>query len=231
MKLDVEATFMKPAAVGLVAVAVTACGSSGEPNNEPATGGQCFETSLQNCGSGPWDPFGIALAFAWVGGQCTREVSCDPVETDLVAGIVTDSYINANWRVGSVPDREPNDTTDNAMPVVLQAGGAIFLTGTVNDVSDPADVLALAVASSEGLIAAYLCETPQDCTLPFLQTDEIYIELFDQNGTLIQTTDMMQSSDGHSISLLPVAGLGYFISVTARDTNGSDFTYRLNIVD
>jgi len=213
-----------------VAVGLAACGSSGS-EDETVTGGMCFETSLQNCGPGPWDPFGIALTFAWVGGQCTREVSCDPVETNLTGGIVTDDYINANWRVGSVPDREPNNTTENAMPVVLQSGGAIFLTGTVNNANDPADVLALAVASSDGLIAIYLCATPQDCTLPFLQSNEIHIDLFDQNGTLIQTTNMMQSADGHSIAFLPSAGLGYFVSVTARDTKSADFTYRLNIVD
>lgn len=230
MKLHTEAVMRKSAVFCSLAVVLSSCSSSGT-DNEPATGGQCFETSLQNCGSGPWDPFGIALAFAWVGGQCTREVSCESAETDLTAGIVTDDYINENWRVGSVPDREPNDTTENAIPVVLQTGGGIFLTGTVNDASDPADVLALAVASSDGLIAVYLCETPQDCTLPFLQSDEIYIDLFDQNGTLIQTTNMMQSTNGHSISFLPVAGLGYFVSVTARDTKGGDFNYRLNIVD
>jgi len=220
----------KMVTVCLVATGLTACGSSGS-DDEPVTGGRCFDTSLQNCGPGPWDPFGIALTFAWVSGQCTQEVSCNLVETDLTAGIVTDDYINANWRVGSVPDREPNDTTENAMPVVLQAGGAIFMTGTVNDANDPADVLALAVASSDGLIGIYLCATPQDCTLPFLQSDEIHIELFDQNGTLIETTNMMQSANGHSISFLPAAGLGYFVAVTARDTNNADFAYRLNIVD
>ncbi len=220
----------RSAVIAVMMVGLAACNSSGS-QDDPPTDGRCFETSLQNCGPGPWDPFGIALAFAWVGGQCTQEVSCESVQTDLTAGIVTDDYINSNWRVGSVPDREPNDTTETAMPVVLQAGGGIFLTGTVNDASDPADLLALAVASSEGLIAIYLCETPQDCTLPFLQSDEIHIDLFDQNGTLIQTTNMMQSANGHSISFLPASGLGYFVAVIARDTNGADFAYRLNIVD
>ena len=143
----------------------------------------------------------------------------------------TDDYINANWTVGFVPDREPNNTLDSAMPVVLQAGGAIFLSGTVNDANDTADMLALAIGSSNDLISIYLCRTPQDCILPFLQSDEIHIDLFDQNGTLIQTTNMMQSTNGHSISFLPVAGLGYYVAVTARDTNSGDFAYRLNIVD
>lgn len=224
------AVLKKSGVLVLVAISIAAC-SSGGSDDVPATDGRCFETKLQNCGPGPWDPFGIALAFAWVGGQCTQEVSCESVQTDLTAGIVTDDYINGNWRVGSVPDREPNDTTENAMPVVLQAGGGIFLTGTVNDSNDPSDMLALAIASTDGLIALYLCETPQDCTSPFLQSDEIHIDLFDQNGTLIQTTNMMQSANGHSISFLPAAGLGYFVAVTARDTNGADFAYRLNIVD
>jgi hypothetical protein len=219
--------------LGVLLASLAACGSSDNKIVTTTPGGVCLETRLENCGPGPWDPFGIALAFAWVSGQCTMEVRCEstPVQTDFSSGIVTDSFINANWRVGSVPDREPNDTIDNAMPVVLQAGGAIFLNGTVNDTSDPGDVLALAIDSTNDLIAIYLCVTPQDCTAPFLQTDEIHIDLFDQNGQLIETTNMMQSANGHSIAFLPAAGLGYFVRVTARDTVGADFAYRLNIVD
>jgi len=220
------------ATLGLIAVGLAAC-TSGGSDDEPKIGGTCYRTTLQNCGPGPWDPFGIALTFAWVSGQCTQEVQCeaDPVQTDLVNGIVTNDYINSNWLVGSVPDREPNDGTDSAMPVVLRAGGAIFLTGSVNDADDPTDMVALAVQSSDGLIAAYLCATPESCAAGFLQSDRIYIDLLDQNGTVIETTNPAQGATRHDIAWLPTPGLGYFVAVRARDTGGADFVYRLNIVD
>ena len=226
-------SFYAWAILGLLVASPTACSSGSSDDSPLVIGGTCQRTTLQNCGSGPWDPFGIALAFAWVSGQCTEEVGCEaaPVPSDLLNGVVTNDFINANWTVGSVPDREPNDDMDEAMPVVLRAGGAIFLTGTVNDADDPADVLALAVQSFSGQIATYLCATPQNCAGQNLQSDQIHIDLLDQNGTLIQSTNPVQGSSSHGIAFLPAAGLGYFVAVRARDTGGADFVYRLNIVD
>ena len=220
-----------PRALIMLSVAIAGCESSDDDDSQ--TGGMCTQTSIENCGPGPWDPFGIALTFAWVGGQCTKEVSCADraPPTDIPNGIVADDYINANWLVGFVPDREPNDTTDNALPIVFRRGTGVFLEGTVNDATDPADMVAVAIQSANAKIAAYLCPTPQICTVPFLQTNEIYLELYDSAGTLLQTTNMMQTSNGHEIPFLPVIGAGYFVAVRALDTGGADFAYRLNIVD
>lgn len=220
-------------AIGLLAMSLAGCSTGTPEDHGQQIGGVCHRTTLQNCGPGPWDPFGIALTFAWIGGQCTEEVQCEagPVRSDLVNGIVTNDYIDSNWLVGSVPDREPNDGTGSAVPVVLRTGGAIFLTGSVNGADDPTDMLALAVQSSEGLIAAYLCATAQNCVGQRLQTDEIYLELLDQNGSLIETTNPAQGATRHEIVFLPTPGLGYFVAVRARDTGGGDFAYRLNIVD
>jgi hypothetical protein len=223
------------ALVGITNLSLTACDSSGSDSGDQYTaeGGVCRETKLQNCGSGPWDPFGIALVFAWVGGQCTEEVRCEsePVQSDLSNGIVTDTFIVGNWTQTRRIDTEPNNSIDEAMPVVLEAESSIFLTGTVNDATDRADYVALGVKSSEGLVAVYLCRAVNECLLPFLQTDQIYIELLDQNGTVIQTTDMMQTSNGHEITFMPAQGLGYFIAVRTRDTGGEDLSYQLNITD
>jgi len=217
----------------LFAVCLAACKSGSSDDDNAQIGGVCYRTTLQNCGSGPWDPFGMALTIAWVSGQCTEEVECraQPVQSDLVNGIVTNDYINTNWLVSRVQDREPNDGTDSAVPVVLQARNSIFFTGSVNDADDPADVVALAVQSSDGLIAAYLCASPQNCAGSFLQSDQIYLDLLDQNGTLIQTTNPAQGATSHDIAWLPTPGLGYFVAVRARDTGGADFAYHLNIVD
>jgi hypothetical protein len=235
MRAETELPARRPGtgvAIVLVCACFAGCDSSGSGGGNNDTGGTCVQTTIQNCGSGPWDPFGIALLFAWVGGQCSEEVRCESQAlTDLSGGIVSNNYVNSNWSVGFVPDREPNDSTGNALPVVLDSGGAIFLDGTVNDATDAQDTVALAVRSANNSIVIYLCSTPQTCTLPFLQTDEIYIDLYDQAGTLIQTTSVAQSANGHSISLLPVQGAGYFVAVVARDTGGADFEYRLNIVD
>lgn len=220
------------AMIAIAGACSTACGGADTGDPSTATGGVCVTTTIHNCGSGPWDPFGIALLFAWVGRQCSQEVSCESqTQTDLSTGIVSDSYINSTWDIGFIPDREPNDSTSSALPAVMRSGGGIFLSGRVNDTTDPRDMMALGVESASDAIAIYLCATPQTCTLPFLQTDKIHIELYDQAGTLMQTTNMMQSPNGHSITLLPVQRAGYFIAVVARDTGGSDFAYRLNIVD
>jgi hypothetical protein len=221
--------------VALLVSSLAACESSESDSSQAqgGAGGVCRQTSLQNCGPGPWDPFGIALTFAWVGGQCTREVRCEsqPVTSDLANGIVTDTFIASNWTSTRHQDVEPNDGIGEAMPMVLQANTSILLTGQVNDVDDPADFVALGVLSSQGQVAVYLCRAVNSCLLPFLQTDEIYIELMDQNGTVIATTNMMQTSNGHEIVFIPAQGLGYFIAVRANDTGGQNFDYQLNITD
>ncbi len=47
----------------------------------------------------------------------------------------------------------------------------------------------------------------------------------------MQTTDMMQTANGHEITFTPSQGLGYFAVVRALNTGGVDFDYDLVITD
>ena len=131
---------------------VTGCGGGGGDSKSPVSqSGMCFETSIQNCGSGPWDPFGIALSLAWISGQCTEEVRCttDPIETDLDAGIVTNDFIAANWTPTSAVENEPNNSPAEATPFVIQANASVLVTGTMNDSTDPADFESVSFCPNE----------------------------------------------------------------------------------
>ena len=215
---------------------IAGCGGSGGgdggSSSSVSQSGMCFETSIQNCGSGPWDPFGIALSLAWISGQCTEEVRCttDPIETDIDAGIVTDDFIASNWTVASAVESEPNSSPDEATPFVLQATASIRIAGTVNDATDLSDVVALSFGpndSFDGYIA-YLCSAPDNCFQPWYQGPEIYMELLDQNKLVIQTTNMAPT---RYLSFQDSPGLLYYVVVRASDTSGADFDYQLIITD
>ncbi len=197
----------------------------------------CYETSINYCGPGPWDPFGIALAFAWYGGQCTREVACsvDPPSsvadpTDFGAGVVTDQFIASNWTINETTEREPNDEIAQATPFILDKGKAFSMHGAVIDEFDPADYVVF-VTDATDLVAVYLCAALDDCTLPFYQGDAVYLELYDGNGSPLQSTYMNQSSNGHDIVFTPSPGSKYYVAVRAGDTGGVDFQYKLVITD
>jgi len=214
---------------------IAGCGGGGGNGNTSSSASQtdmCFETSLQNCGSGPWDPLGIALSLAWISGQCTEEVRCsaDPVETDFDAGIVTNDFIATNWTPTSAVENEPNDNPAEATPFVIQANASVLITGALNDSTDPADFVALSFGPNDSIngYIAYLCSTPDDCIQPWFQGDEIYIDLLDQNQLVIQTTNMAAT---HFVSFQASQGVLYYVAVRALDTNGADFDYKLVITD
>lgn len=213
-------------------ILMTLAGCGGGDSAADAQPEMCFETSLQNCGPGPWDPFGLALSLAWNTGQCTQEVRCEvePIQTDLEAGIVTDEFIASNWTTTRGTDSEPNNSTSEATPYVLQDNSGLRITGSVNDSTDAADFVAFSTQSFD-LHSIYLCRAVATCTLPFLQSNEIFIELLNQNGNIMQTTDMMQTANGHEIVFTPSQGLGYFAVVRALNTGGVDFEYDLVITD
>ncbi len=204
-------------------------GGSGATSPQPAA---CFETSIQNCGPGPWDPFGIALSLAWISGQCTQEVLCttEPVETDFDAGIVTDEFIRTNWTTTNAVESEPNNSTAEANPFVILANSSVRFTGSVNDTTDVADFVAFSTESSD-LYAVFICRAVGECTLPFLQSNEIYIDLLDQNGNVVQTTNMMQTANGHEITFMSSQGLSFFVAVRALNTAGMDFDYEIIITN
>ena len=216
----------------LILMTLAGCGGGGGDSVADEQPEMCFETSLQNCGSGPWDPFGLALSLAWNTGQCTQEVVCqaEPIQSDLEAGIVTDDFIASNWTATRGTDSEPNNSTSEATPYVIQENSSLGITGRVNDATDVADYVAFSTQSFD-LHAIYICRTVTDCTNPFLQSDEIFIELLNQNENIIQTTNMMQTSNGHEIVFTPSQGLRYFVVVRALNTGAVDFEYKIVVTD
>jgi hypothetical protein len=219
-------------ALGLLlvcAAALSGCSSGDGGNKKPES---CFETSLANCGDGPWDPFGIALAFAWWGGQCTEEVACttEPVQTDLEAGLVTEAFIRENWTSNSMDEREPNDSVAEAMPFIVEDDGSVLIMGSVNDATDPEDFFVFTNQSFD-LHAIYVCREVDQCTLPFYQGDALYIELLDQNGSPLESTEFAQTNNGHEIVYTPSPDLRYFAVVHAQNTGGMDFQYKIVLTD
>jgi hypothetical protein len=216
-----------------LATLVTACAGGGEEASGPTpASGMCFRTTIQNCGPGPWDPFGIALSLAWISGQCTKEVLCanEPVQSDFDEGIVTDDFIARNWTTANAVEREPNDSVSEAMPFVLRANSGVLITGAVNDSTDLADFVALSFSpdvSANGY-TVYLCRALDSCILPWYEGDAIYVDLLDQNQVVVQTTRM--TAAGY-LSFQGTPGVLYYIAVRASNTNGSDFQYKLVITD
>ena len=214
---------------GCLFFVLAGCEVGEEEEPEPE---KCFETSLANCGAGPWDPLGIALAFAWWSGQCTEEVACvaDAPSTDLTNGIITDAYIRANWTVNNAAEREPNDSFDQAMPFLIENDGSFAITGTVNDATDEVDVIVFATESFD-LHSVYLCRSVDQCLLPFYQGEELYLEFYDQEGALLQSTGIAQTANGHEVVFTPSPGLRYYVAVRAGDTGGVDRDYKVVITD
>ncbi len=224
---------LKLVLAGALALMLAACEESEEEPPAPSSSsGMCLQTSIQNCGPGPWDPFGIALSFAWVSGQCTTEVACTttPVQTDFDTGIVTDDFIAENWTTASAEETEPNDDASQANPFVLQARSGLLFSGSLNDTRDTADYIALSFgrdASTNGY-TAYLCGTPDDCLQPWYDGSAVYLELLDQNEVVIQTTNLAPT---HFFSFHGSPGVLYYVAVRAAATNGTDFDYKLVITD
>jgi len=208
-----------------------ACGGSGD--DEASEPEQCFLTSVYFCPQSVWgDPFGIALVFAWYGGQCTREVGCssDLPQTDPSQGIIREEFIAANWTISSAQEEEPNNDFDNALPLVLNTETVFRVVGTLNDVSDPVDMVAAGFLSTN-LHATYICRGVSDCLLPFNQGDQFHIEFYDQNRNLIQSSYMNLTNNGHEITFTPQPGLYYFIAIVADNSGGLDLEYELVITD
>lgn len=207
-----------------------ACSGSDDDEPEPE---QCFRTSVYFCPQNVWgDPFGIALVFAWYGGQCTREVGCasDLPLTDASQGIIREEFIADNWTINNAQEQEPNNDFDNVLPVVLNPETVFSITGTLNDTNDTRDMVAAGLLSTN-LHAIYICRDIDDCLLPFNQGDELHIEFYDQNQNLIESSFMNLTNNGHEITFTPQLGLYYFVAIVADDTGGDDLAYELVITD
>jgi len=232
--LCLRTTTLLTAAISFIAGCTSDGGSSesGSTGSRSNTSNMCFQTTIENCGPGPWDPFGIALSFAWASGQCTKEVLCttEPVVSEPDNGIVTEEFINTNWTTSSATESEPNNATSEADAFVLQGSSGILFTGTVNDASDPADILAISFGEAGPIpgYVAYLCRTPDVCLQPFYEGNAAYLELIDQNGLVVQTTEFNPT---HSFLFDASPGMLFYVAVRAANTGGANFDYKLVVTD
>ncbi len=210
----------------LVLITLAGCGGGDSSGGGGGSGGgNSAPVTYWDCGGAG----GIGLFFTWLAGGCTLVEVSGPDQVPDAPGILEPQTIEG-WSSNYMEEVEPNNSTSEATPFVIQAAGSVRITGSVNDLTDQADFVAF-TTQSFNLHAIYVCRTVTDCTNPFLQSNEIFIELLDQNGNIMRTTDMMQSSNGHEIAFTPSQGLHYFVVVRALNTGGVDFEYDLVITD
>lgn len=195
----------------------------------------CLETNIYFCPSSAFnDPFGIALTVAWYSGQCTKEVHCTEdslPQVDAAQGVIDDEFISANWTSTQVEEHEPNNTFSEATPFILKPQSGLSVSGTLNSTSDNKDFIAFIIDGSPTIIV-YICDQPDDCIQPFYRGNEIYLELYDANKNLIESTETPLTHDlSHSMSPFVYEGEQYFLSVVARSESVGSIEYKVIITD
>jgi len=118
-------------------------------------------------------------------------------------------------------------TSPKANPFVIPASNGLLFDGKLHDTTDTADYLALVFDTSGYTL--YICAAPDDCLQPWLTGNQLHLDLYDQNGALLETTEM--NGGEHFISLSASAGVLYYLAVVADDTGGADMDYRLVVTD
>ncbi|WOH37663.1 choice-of-anchor Q domain-containing protein [Thalassotalea fonticola] len=136
------------------------------------------------------------------------------------------------WVSTSITEEEPNDSSNEAYNFELNYRTGFLFLGALNDVSDTADYYRFTTNNTSGLLSIYLCNSPDNCQQPFYIGDEIYIELLDDQGVIINSTYSEQTNNNeHVFNITPVHGEVYDVRVKAKDTAGADFNYKLVITD
>ena len=132
---------------------------------------------------------------------------------------------------------EPNDSLAIADAHTLPAHGAnadyvgFGVFGGINDMADAADYFLFA-ASRDHDFTVQLC--PSMCDPlgqgPFIDTSIAYVEVLDQNGTLLMSTqgDITAGND-QEVSI--DAGVVYYLAVFAEDTGGTTQSYYVEMVE
>jgi len=155
----------------------------------------------------------------------------DPVAPELNE----DSWITP--RVYGADDIEPNNSISTASPANLYSGlprsrGGFSVKSTFNTVNDPIDVFVFTLQTSAN-IEFTLCFGETGCRNSHSNRIDVgtaYINLLDQNGTLIwSAADGAQSGNLKEIWL--DAGIPYYVELIAADTMGSDIAYRLRAIE
>ncbi len=125
---------------------------------------------------------------------------------------------------------EPNSTLDNANPVsfrnaTLDEHIGIDITGSVNQADDPADFFIFTPTRS-GHFLVYLCT---DTCSEFLQSDEVYLMVYDQSQSTVASTPVGTVETQH-LGIDLVAGLAYYVEVNGYNTGSTPEDYKLVII-
>jgi hypothetical protein len=215
-------------------------------------GGEAAPTPRQAAtGPGPLDEGGIVCEFvaALLGGDCVGvgnlpSCSDDPFNNPL--GIpscddpVTSGFNEGSWitpLVYGMDDVEPNDSIAMAAPASLYSQlpggrGGFLVKSTFDTMTDPVDVFIFTLQTSAN-IEFSLCFGEVGCrnnSAARIDVGIAYINLLDQNGTLIwSAAEDIQSGNLKEIWL--DAGVPYYVELVAADTMGSDIAYRFSAVE
>ena len=125
---------------------------------------------------------------------------------------------------------EPNNTLDNSNPVSFKSATpeehiGIDITGSVDQADDEADFF-IFTPPRGGNYLVYLCT---DTCEESLQSDEVYLMMYDQSQSTIASTPVGAVETQHfSVDL--VAGLAYYVEVNGYNTGSTEEDYRLVII-
>lgn len=134
-------------------------------------------------------------------------------------------------RINFHEEYEPNNTLDNANPVSFRSAApdehiGIDITGAVNQDDDQADFFILTPPRS-GQFLVYLCT---DTCTDSLQSDQVYLSVYDQNQTTIASTPV-GTVETQRLSVDLVAGLAYYVEMNGYNTGSTAIDYKLVIID
>jgi hypothetical protein len=126
---------------------------------------------------------------------------------------------------------EPNNTLDNANPVSFRNATpdehiGIDITGAVGQAEDTADFF-IFTPPRTGQFLVYLCT---DTCGDALQSDEVYLMVYDQSQSTIASTPV-GAFETQRLSVDLVAGLAYYVEVNGYNTGSTAEDYKLVIID
>lgn len=138
---------------------------------------------------------------------------------------------NPTADINAISEYEPNSSLNNANPVSFPAATAsslagINIVGSVHQDDDTADFFIFTPERS-GLYGVYLCGAT---CIEFLDTDAVYLSVYDQSQTTIAGTPIGTSSE-QEVAVDLTAGLAYYVEVHAMATGMSAFDYRLVVIE
>jgi hypothetical protein len=185
-------------------------------------------TTLAACGGGSEEETGcsavIAVVTAGLGCLGTVTVTSPPPPPPPPP---SSNIVRMSFHV----EYEPNNTLDNANPVSFRSAApeehiGIDITGAVNQDDDQADFFIFTPPRS-GQFLVYLCT---DTCADSLQSDQVYLSVYDQGQTTIVSTPV-GTVETQRLSVDLVAGLAYYVEVNGYNTGPTAKDYKLVIID